>query len=407
MIKAVDTKTSKPAKIARDHSSMNDSRKEHHGYTFLLQRTIGNQLLQRLLRSQTGVDFQKIRIQPKLRVSQPDDASEQEADRLAEQIAQLAVRDSVTLKEAIKQEDINLECIACEAKNKEENDKLRISRRVSTLPELEVRDEMSNEINNVLSNNGTSLDTNTKEFMESRFDYDFGSVRIHTDEMAARSANLINASAYTVGNDIVFGEWRYQPNTIDGRRLLAHELTHVVQQGSNFSRTIAQRDPVDIASLGVAIISYGHALVFGGNFSSTMVPVSYMHENTPLDQQWYRVRSEILINAWNPRIWGGWEHFYFDFSYETNGNDLRNIQIVPLKDKSSAMISSAFQVTWSGDKYSPPNASIAEVIFQIAGEWNPVGLGLYSFRGQLIVSASKHWEWDISMAEGGNVEKGY
>ena len=99
--------------------------------------------------------------------------------------------------------------------------------------------------------------------------------------------------------------------------------------------------------------------------------------------------------------------FYFDFSYETNGNDLRNIQIVPLKDKCSAMISSAFQVTWSGEKYSPPNASIAEVIFQIAGEWNPVGLGLYSFRGQLIVSASKHWEWDISMAEGGNIEKGY
>jgi Domain of unknown function (DUF4157) len=66
--------------------------------------------------------------------------------------------------------------------------------------------------------------------MESRFSYDFSNVRIHTDEAAAKSAYSVNALAYTLGNDIVFGEGQYQPNALVGRRLLAHELTHVVQQ---------------------------------------------------------------------------------------------------------------------------------------------------------------------------------
>jgi hypothetical protein len=71
--------------------------------------------------------------------------------------------------------------------------------------------------------------------MESRFGYDFTNVRIHTNDRAARSAQYMTAVAYTLGNDIVFGKGRYQPNTLEGRRLLAHELTHVVQQDTMYS----------------------------------------------------------------------------------------------------------------------------------------------------------------------------
>ena len=69
--------------------------------------------------------------------------------------------------------------------------------------------------------------------MKSRFDYDFSKVKIHTDETAVRSANSVKARAYTVGSDIIFGKGQYQPGTLQGRRLLAHELAHVVQQSKS------------------------------------------------------------------------------------------------------------------------------------------------------------------------------
>lgn len=73
--------------------------------------------------------------------------------------------------------------------------------------------------------------------------FDFSQVRIHTDTRAAESARAVNAAAYTVGRDIVFGAGKYQPNTPQGQRLLAHELTHVAQQ-SNGPSAAAQRQPI-------------------------------------------------------------------------------------------------------------------------------------------------------------------
>src|SRR5258706_1857401 len=86
-------------------------------------------------------------------------------------------------------------------------------------------------VNDVLRSPGSSLDTSTREFFESRFNHDFSGVRVHADSNAARSAEAVNALAYTVGRDIVFGTHEYSPQTSSGRNLLAHELTHVVQQG--------------------------------------------------------------------------------------------------------------------------------------------------------------------------------
>ena len=74
--------------------------------------------------------------------------------------------------------------------------------------------------------------------------YDFTRVRIHTDEGAAASAASMQARAYTVGSDIVFGQGQYAPETSEGRRLIAHELTHVVQQGSASVQPRVQRDLV-------------------------------------------------------------------------------------------------------------------------------------------------------------------
>jgi Domain of unknown function (DUF4157) len=79
---------------------------------------------------------------------------------------------------------------------------------------------------------GQPLDDGLRTDMEGRFGTDFGGVRVHTDGQAAASAGAVNAHAYTVGNDIVFGGGRYDPASSTGQRTIAHELTHVVQQRS-------------------------------------------------------------------------------------------------------------------------------------------------------------------------------
>jgi Domain of unknown function (DUF4157) len=87
-------------------------------------------------------------------------------------------------------------------------------------------------VSRAISRAGQGLDSNAKTFMESRFNRSFDNVQVHTDSDSAASARDISARAYTSGNHIVFGEGQYQPNSESGRHLLAHELTHVVQQGS-------------------------------------------------------------------------------------------------------------------------------------------------------------------------------
>lgn len=85
-------------------------------------------------------------------------------------------------------------------------------------------------VHEVLRSPGRPLPAKTKSFMEPRFNYDFSSVRIHSDEKAAHSAQSVNALAYTVGPHVVFGHGQYELTSNQGRSLLTHELTHVVQQ---------------------------------------------------------------------------------------------------------------------------------------------------------------------------------
>lgn len=85
-------------------------------------------------------------------------------------------------------------------------------------------------VHEVLRSAGQPLNSETRAFMEPRFGYDFGRVRIHTNARAAESAREVSALAYTVGENVVFGRGQYAPHSSTGRALLAHELTHVIQQ---------------------------------------------------------------------------------------------------------------------------------------------------------------------------------
>jgi hypothetical protein len=85
-------------------------------------------------------------------------------------------------------------------------------------------------VRDTLRGHGRPLEPAVREEMEARFSHDFSRVRVHTDGLAADSARAVNASAYTVGRDVVFGAGRYAPATSEGSRLLAHELAHTIQQ---------------------------------------------------------------------------------------------------------------------------------------------------------------------------------
>ncbi|BAP56319.1 hypothetical protein THII_2022 [Thioploca ingrica] len=112
-----------------------------------------------------------------------------------------------------------------------EEDKPLLQRRAST--PAPTANEAPPIVHDVLRSPGQPLDESTRAFMEPRFNQDFGHVRIHTDAKAAESARAVNALAYTVGRDIVMKRDEYAPATDAGKRLLAHELVHVIQQGGN------------------------------------------------------------------------------------------------------------------------------------------------------------------------------
>jgi hypothetical protein len=126
------------------------------------------------------------------------------------------------------------ECARCK------KERLSLQRRTAGFGE---RSTVPPIVHEVLRSPGQPLDTDTRSFMEGRFGHGFSRIRIHKDALAGESARAVNALAYTVGQDVVFGPGQYSPGTALGRRLLAHELTHTIQQeslGTNIDRCSLQ-----------------------------------------------------------------------------------------------------------------------------------------------------------------------
>ncbi len=119
------------------------------------------------------------------------------------------------------------ECSGCQ------NRHLSLQRAIRSA-ELETQDSAAVPpiVHDVLNSPGQPLDASTRAFMEPHFGHDFSRVRVHTDTRSGVAANFINARAFTASNEIVFGQGEYAPHTESGRRLISHELTHIVQQNS-------------------------------------------------------------------------------------------------------------------------------------------------------------------------------
>lgn len=158
-------------------------------------------------------------VQPKLTIGQPNDRYEQEADAMANQVIN---KTTAPEKSVAKTPEIQSKCPACE--EEELQSKSNEDQPATASPEFESKLKSS-------GNGGESLPESVKQEMEAGFGADFSNVNIHTGEEAEKLSSAINAVAFTCGNDIYFNKGKYNPETTEGKHLLAHELTHTLQQG--------------------------------------------------------------------------------------------------------------------------------------------------------------------------------
>ena len=192
-----------------------------------LQRALGNQF-----------------IQAKLTIGPPDDPYEREADHVADEVLGMAEPGSAAApltpppdpplqrkgedseKEPLQRKPL-ITPLVQRQRNEEEDEALQArsntGRPLSPPPDFGTRLD-------AMRGNGQPLTSAQRGFFDSRFGHDFNGVRLHTGNQAAEAAGAIKARAFTSGNDVAFGAGEYAPHTLDGQRLLAHELTHVVQQ---------------------------------------------------------------------------------------------------------------------------------------------------------------------------------
>jgi len=175
--------------------------------------------------------------QPKLAVGNVDDPAEHEADALADQVMCMP---TTAIPISPVPVGVRRKCPACEEGE--------LSRAPTALGRGDPGGTMAPPIvHEVLRTSGQRLDPAARAFFEGRFGHDFSGVRVYTNAQAAASAGAVNARAYTVGGNIVFAAGQYSPASPDGRRLLAHELAHVLQQrearGQQLRSTLMRADP--------------------------------------------------------------------------------------------------------------------------------------------------------------------
>ena len=194
-----------------------------------LQQTLGNQVVQRMIKSN--------KIQAKLKVSQPDDPYEKEADKVAEQVMRMSDlhEAEINISDTDLKNKIQTKCDKCKMKPEEEKDEIKINRKLhhqlSFQSNIETSDETTNEIYNTIG--GKPLDDSIRTFMETKFNHDFSNVRVHDDSKSQQLSKSVNGRAFTYRNKIFLGS----NESASDKKLMAHELTHVIQQNKIHDQT--------------------------------------------------------------------------------------------------------------------------------------------------------------------------
>ncbi len=207
-------------------------------------------------------------LQPKLHVGPSNDAFEREADRVADAVVSGRQMDPPAIsplpgaaaQRTVAEATIDDESLQRATTATAEVEDLDVQRKKSSAPEEELLDSLQRDASSEgslsaatessiqrMRGRGRPLPDATRSHMQSRMGRDLGSVRIHSGGEASAAARALGARAFTVGNDVFFGAGEYRPESRPGQRLLAHELTHVVQQGADgrVQPSRIQRDPTD------------------------------------------------------------------------------------------------------------------------------------------------------------------
>jgi hypothetical protein len=174
--------------------------------------------------------IQGLYIQRKLSIGAVDDPLEEEADAMADKVMRMPEQSFVQRK-----------CTHCDEEEKVQRSPLA----AGITPFIQAKggdggtasDTVTQQINST-KGSGSNMDRPTQSFMESRFGTDFSNVKIHTGDNAVQMSRELNAQAFTVGSDIYFNSGKYNPSSESGKHLLAHELTHTVQQQASGSRAV-------------------------------------------------------------------------------------------------------------------------------------------------------------------------
>ena len=202
---------------------------------------LSNQLVQRRL-AQT-------RPQPKLSVNRPGDVFEQEADRVADTVMRMDAAGHLSAGNSPPR--VQRKCAKCEEEKMvqrkcaecDEEEKVQRKESLSVAPHAgaEIVDGAET-AQAAVASGGSPLPRDVRSYFEPRFGHDFSEVRVHTGGAAANAARAISARAYTLGSDIAFASGEFAPASTEGRRLLAHELVHVMQQDARVSEIRRQLD---------------------------------------------------------------------------------------------------------------------------------------------------------------------
>ncbi|MFL6201387.1 MAG: DUF4157 domain-containing protein [Thermoanaerobaculia bacterium] len=239
--------------------------------------------------------------QAKLTVGAPDDAFEKEADQVADQVMRMP------------EPGVQRMCSECE----EEREKAGATTS-EMVGELKAKAESGRtprvpegfqQRYQTLQGGGRALSPSERGFFEPRFAHDFGNVRLHTGPDAAELARSVQARAFTLGSSVVFGAGQYTPDSDGGRRLLAHELTHVVQQGGKGGGRVQR--VVDFAAgfTNISLTRGAAATIGGSNFNyndanfTADVTITATGDTVAELNQWDVGTLQDLVGHWDRYYW--------------------------------------------------------------------------------------------------------
>ena len=371
-------------------------------------------------------------IQTSLKIGQPGDKYEQEADRVADQVMRMSNADTMQMQ-PIEEEEEELMQPKIQMQPMEEEEELQPMIQMQSIAKEELVQPKSNEgrrfatseINRQISSSkgsGKSLSSETNQIMSKAFNMDLGNVKIHTGTNAEQMNNDLNAKAFTHGSDIYFGKDEYDPSSLAGKKLLAHELTHVVQHSGrlginklsnelrmNAIENLSQINNSNIpeiqkdAGLTVSIIglllSAGTWAAGQGSNLMTVDPRLQRIAEANADRETYRRAHPFRTQSWSFFDITGFSGLVLDSRWEVdlrwqyNGSELTDVHMAQ-----------GWEDFFPGDTTHAKlimvdnQASNKKIGFRCEFEWNPVGPGdgVYQCEGWISADGSAHrsgWQW--------------